>query len=590
MIVPMRKLYIAARAADRDRLLKALRALGVVHLVPVDPARAVADEETLRQIGLLQRALQVLSPISPAGPPPGLSPAEAAQRVLEIQRRSAEGRNRLALLHRELAQMEIWGDLEWKHLQELRGAGIEVGFYAVPRGAVGAIGAECVEIVAPLPGRQVLVAVANRGGPAELPRAAVPLPLPLRDAPAIRAEAAEIDRALKEDARRLPELARLVPEMRAELVRLQQRAEYARALHSAAADEHLFALQGWVPADKAAGLAERMAAGDIAAALHIRDPEPQEEPPTLVRPPAWARPIEGLFQILGTVPGYREFDVSVPFLVALPIFTAMLISDAAYGALMMLVPLAGYRSISQAVGPRFTQLLIVVGAVAMAWGCVVSSFFGVALYPPLVSVDLSESSRAFLMSLSFTIGAVHLSLAQGWQAVRFFPGLRFLSKAGWALFIWGMYGVVRMLVLKIPLGWGTPWPYLLLCGASLAVVFAHPSRNIVKMLALGLASFPFSMLSAFSDIISYVRLMAVGLVSGVLAASFNDMARNVEAWPLAAMILVFGHGLNLGLALIAMFAHGVRLNMLEFCNHLGMQWTGFPYQPFMRPAIQEITR
>ena len=95
-----------------------------------------------------------------------------------------------------------------------------------------------------------------------------------------------------------------------------------------------------------------------------------------------------------------------------------------------------------------------------------------------------------------------------------------------------------------------------------------------------MANFPLSMLSAFSDVISYVRLMAVGLASSVLAVSFNEMARDTDAWPLAVLVLVFGHSLNLGLAMIAMFAHGVRLNMLEFCNNLGMQWTGYPYRPF----------
>ena len=95
------------------------------------------------------------------------------------------------------------------------------------------------------------------------------------------------------------------------------------------------------------------------------------------------------------------------------------------------------------------------------------------------------------------------------------------------------------------------------------------------------------MLSAFSDVISYVRLMAVGLASSVLAVSFNDMAMGLDSWPLAVIVLLFGHGLNMGLALIAMFAHGVRLNMLEFCNNLGMQWVGYTYQPFTRRVIQE---
>lgn len=110
------------------------------------------------------------------------------------------------------------------------------------------------------------------------------------------------------------------------------------------------------------------------------------------------------------------------------------------------------------------------------------------------------------------------------------------------------------------------------------------------MLALGTVSFPLAMLSAFSDVISYVRLMAVGLASSVLAKSFNELATGIDFVPATILILIFGHSLNIGLALIALFAHGVRLNMLEFSNNLGMQWGGHPYAPFTikKNAIKKI--
>ncbi len=101
----------------------------------------------------------------------------------------------------------------------------------------------------------------------------------------------------------------------------------------------LFAVQGWLPAENYDTL-DRAACRNRAfrSSLEKTEPAEDEQPPTLIRPPAWARPIEGLFKMLGTVPGYREFDVSAPFLIALPIFTAMLISDAGYGAMLLLGP------------------------------------------------------------------------------------------------------------------------------------------------------------------------------------------------------------------------------------------------------------
>jgi V/A-type H+-transporting ATPase subunit I len=285
--------------------------------------------------------------------------------------------------------------------------------------------------------------------------------------------------------------------------------------------------------------------------------------------------------MLGTIPGYREFDVSVPFLIALPIFTAMLISDAGYGAILLLGSALAYPRVARALGHRFTQLLMVVGLVSIIWGALTNAFFGFPLLGvTLIPIELTDESRIFMMRLSFIIGAIHLSLAQLWAAVRLYPHLGWLNRLGWALFIWGMYGVVNMFVLQGPLTWQTPWPYLLISGASLAILFASPNRNLLKMLGMGLAQFPLSMLSAFSDVISYVRLMAVGLASSVLAASFNEMAIQAEFLAITILVLVLGHGLNISLALIAMFAHGVRLNMLEFGSNLGMEWAGYPYRPF----------
>jgi V/A-type H+-transporting ATPase subunit I len=587
MIVPMVKVYVAARHRDHERLLEAIRELGVIHLVPADPAQALTDGPTADAIQALQRAQQVLYGIEPQGDRPELPAVEAARDVLNVERHLVEQGNRLALLHHELEQLDLWGNVRLQQIEALRQAGIEVEFYAVEARAFPSVRADCVAEVGELPNGRIVVAVAVRDGRLELPEGAAALPLPPRDAPSIRAEAAQIDATLKAGHRHLAELAHLAPEMHAELSRQEQQAEFIRAQRGGIASDRLFAVQGWLPAEQAAALPEALAQRNLPAAVHWMEPADDEQPPTLIRSPAWARPVEGLFRILGTVAGYREFDVSVPFLIALPIFTAILISDGGYGAVLLLGLTLGYRRAAALLGKHFTQLLIIVSIATLLWGGVCATFFGVTLYSPLIAIDLSESSRTFMMRLCFWMGAVHLSIAQLWPAVGLFPDLRFLNRVGWAVFIWGMLGVVQMFVLRTPMGWETPWPYLLLSGAALAIVFSQPSWNVGKMLLLGLANFPLSMLSAFSDVISYVRLMAVGLASGVLAASFNNMAGEFGSWPLAVLVLVFGHSLNLGLAMIAMFAHGVRLNMLEFCNNLGMQWTGYRYRPFSQRTNQE---
>lgn len=603
MIVKMLKVYMASRSEDRERLLESVAALGALHLVPVDPRRVMTDEKLTSRINNLERAVQVFANLAPSGPLPDqpkdaiAAPAPsagadqsadaAAQTVLNIQQRTAERQNRLIKLHRQLEQLSLWGDVQLRQFDQLRDAGVDVQLVSLPTRDGGNIEADCVEVLGTLPAKRQFVAVINRRGEPTLPDEAVAIPLPIVDAPSIRAEAAAIDAGSKQDARHLATLAQRRPAMEAELASLRQEADYTRALHGALGSESLFALQGWAPAEGARSLAADLADRGIAAAVSTLDPEPGEEPPTLIRPPRWAASIRGLFKILGTVAGYREFDVSTPFMIALPIFAAILISDGGYGALLFLVPLLFYRRLSMKLGGPFTRLLTIIGAVALGWGFLCGSFFGLTPYAPPIPVDLTEQARTLLMRISFTMGAIHMSLAQLWGAVSLYPDLRFLNRVGWGIFIWGMLGVVQMFVLKGPMGWSTPWPYLLIGGGVLAVCFGHPSRNIAKMLGMGLADFPLSMLSAFSNVISYVRLMAVGLASAVLARSFNDLADGTGTWLAAVPILLFGHGLTFALGLVALFAHGVRLNMLEFCSNLGMQWTGYPYQPFVNRTIKE---
>jgi hypothetical protein len=129
----------------------------------------------------------------------------------------------------------------------------------------------------------------------------------------------------------------------------------------------------------------------------------------------------------------------------------------------------------------------------------------------------------------------------------------------------------------------TVWGVLLAAMLPLSSWFGKPDRNMAKRLLLGFASSMLPLLSTFSDTMSYVRLFAVGLASYYIASAFNTLAAalaETATWLAAVPVLLLGHGLNIGLATIAIFAHGVRLNMLEFSNHAGVQWGGYAYRPF----------
>ena len=115
--------------------------------------------------------------------------------------------------------------------------------------------------------------------------------------------------------------------------------------------------------------------------------------------------------------------------------------------------------------------------------------------------------------------------------------------------------------------------------------FSNPQKNILKGVLHTLVDMPLKVISSFSDIVSYLRLFAVGYASVIVASSFNDMALEIGfgsilSSALAALVLFLGHAINITLGLMAVVVHGVRLNMLEFSGHLNMQWSGKIYKPF----------
>ena len=630
MIVKMDKMFVVARDDQRQALLEGLAELGVLHVMPVEASRAVTDERIVSAIDRMDRAIQVLSEAEPGREAPDVSPDEAAAEVLRIQQAAAEGRSHLNTLYRQLEQLADWGEVRLEQLAQLKQSGVEIRFYAVPEDQLGEIQGECVEVIRPLPDRRALVAIVDRTGRAQLPEESEQRELPERDRPSIRAQARQIDKSLTEGAQRLGQLARLLPEMRKRRDVLKQEGDFNRTQRSALENPDLFAVQGWVPAQWSGELGDRLAALGAEAAIEISAPGPEDQPPTLIRYPRWAKPIKGLFDILGTVPGYRdEFDLSGFFMIALPIFVAMLIGDAGYGLLFTLPPLIFYRRLRAKLGADPTNLILCFGIATIAWGALTANYFGISpreiaaqagfltthegaavgdvaamadanaggwaavgramlTLAPLYRED-PDASRNIVILISFILGTIHMVSAQLRRGLELAPDARALANVGWAIFLVGMFGVVcHLLLAEAPELLVMPISviaWLLGLGGVLVLVFSYPSRNPLKRLGLGFVANLLPVINAFSDTMSYIRLMAVGLASYYIAFAFNGLAAQVASsatWFVAWPILVFGHGMNIALGLVAIFAHGVRLNMLEFSNNAGVQWSGYPYTPFAK--------
>jgi V/A-type H+-transporting ATPase subunit I len=449
----------------------------------------------------------------------------------------------------------------------------------------------------------VLVAVLGNDSAVGLPATAEPVPALWMDRATLRASIEEAEAELARGQERLARIAHLVPGIVAERGRLEAASRWSIAESGGVAHPGLFGVQGWVPADLAGALPDALAASGVAAAIELREPTDAETPPTLVRMPRWIRPIQGLFDMLGTIPGYRELDLSASFMIALPIFAGIIIGDAGYGLLFILLPLLLRKRLTAALGGDRTYLLLSFGFGALAWGALAGVWFSVPATAMaesggaigtfgriLGSVQVIRGSDdqvwTLLMKICFVAGTVHLVLAHLRRATLATAATP-LADVGWAVVLVATLGVIWMLFF----GSAEPLSPLLrnatlaslAGGMVLVITFASPHRSAWRRFGRGFAGSLLPLVGAFSDTLSYIRLMAVGLGGFYLGSACNLIAADVAAsagWLFGALVLVLGHAVNLALIVIAIFAHGVRLNLLEFSSHIGMRWNGHPYRPF----------
>jgi V/A-type H+-transporting ATPase subunit I len=265
-------------------------------------------------------------------------------------------------------------------------------------------------------------------------------------------------------------------------------------------------------------------------------------------------------------------------------------ADAGYGAVLGLGLLALWRRLGRsAAGQRFRPLLTAIVVISIFYGAVVGSYFGVA--PPKGSflgqlhwLDMNNSK--LMMGLSVLVGGLHVLLANIMDARRHEHWRDGLASQGWALAVGG--GLLFGAGAAIPsVGWlKSIGGGVIVLGLMLVVGFSacreRPLRRLVQGL-LGLTKLS----GAFGDILSYLRLFALGLASASLALAFNDMAAGIRsAAPrigllFALLVLTLGHSLNLLLGISSGVIHGLRLNVIEFFNW-GLKDEGRLFIPFRK--------
>ncbi|VGO13784.1 hypothetical protein PDESU_02341 [Pontiella desulfatans] len=598
MIVKMKKLTLLCTPARQEQTLDALRDLKVVHVEHVQPPDGHDLEKARNHLAHVQRAQEVLN-AQPDADPTGKDPDQLVDTVWELLHREKELKESLQALEHEHERIAPFGEFDPRAFNKLNQSGVVAKLYELPtKDTPEAPDGVAITEISSSKNTIYVLAVARE----EFTLPAHEVRIPDQSHSELHRHIEKTKKALEANAAAFQKYAgdkKLVDEI---VDKATDEVRYQEVQKGMGAQASIIYLQGFYPVDREDDIAT--AAAEHGWGYTFEEVGDDEQPPTLLRNPKWVKPIQAVLDVIGVVPGYKELDVSALFLIFLSIFFAFLIGDAGYGLLFIGLTVFGkVKSKGNAAAQPGLNLLLIMSTCCVIFGALTGNYFGIptdSLPAPLqllvsdfmtgmqADTGLRDAnvSANNIMFICFVIGAVHITIAHTWNFIRKINSFACLSDLGWILSTWGLFFLVLEMVIGVD---AIPVPMmpkpvlggLVGTGAGLILISLLASKAYFGLVTLAL-----DLINNFVDIISYVRLYAVGAASLAIAVAFNEMALGIGFKGLgsigAALILFLGHGLNIILCAMGILVHGIRLNTLEFSGHAGVEWGGIHYNPFKK--------
>ena len=603
MIVPMQKVTLFISARYKDAALRQLRKLGLVHIQHLKAPVSEDVSQLEAKLNTFEKSLLIIENDAQGIADKTDKKDDIEKLVDEILALSSERQQNDGIIEEQeslLAWFERWGKISAADVEALKDKGIYIRLYNVRKNVLKNLPDDAIIEILHEDKDQALLALV-----AETEDRRLEFKEELVPRENYQSVTVELDRLAvrnEEIDKRMNRLAQYADQIQAYEQDLEKRLEFASVKSGMQDAEEITYLQGYCPEDKVENLvraSEKEGWGYLS-----EEPVETDNPPTLLKLNKWVSLVRPVFDFLGTVPGYREYDVSMYFLIFFALFVAMIIGDAGYGAIFLLVSMfAHLKSVKKGQPLALAiKLFYVLSIGTIAWGTITGNWFGavqiaglpffkaltipqIATFPELFP-DMDIDPQRKVMFICFVIAVVHLGLANIMNFVNGFPQLKSIAHLGWFAVIVGLFFLVLNLVLGIAMPvFAVP---LIISGLAAVILFINQEKGagilqgIVKGFGGAFTTF-LDAVSSFSNIISYIRLFAVGMATVAIASSFNQIAAPLMkgfTFPAAIIILLIGHGLNIAMGLLSVIVHGIRLNMLEFSGQLGMEWTGYEYEPF----------
>ncbi len=604
MIVKMNKVFLVILDSTREKSLEKLRKLGVVHIEKENKSnetlnslieKRVLFEKTIFALPKHHNEHKESAPLH-VDFSEAEKVAEEVNGILEKIHSREDGKERDK---KDIQTLTPWGEFDPSTIALLEKDGISLRFYTLTKEQFANLPQDLKYItINKIKDITYIVSIFLKGeSPVEI--AGEKLVLPAAGIKQLSENMNKKDEEIAELHKELENLADKKEILEEGLKELKTTLEFETVSAEMNMEQQFSYISGYVPVNLLEDVKKEAAANNWA--LLIREPDKEENPPTLIKNNKFVEFIKPLFSFLDVTPGYKEFDISFFFLIFFIPFVAMIVGDAGYGLFVLIFTIILRIKVKNFPGKLF-GLLCVLGCGILAWGTVTGNWFGssaIAQLPFVKALTIPQiaSFGAYdtsdnIKQIAFTIGMIQLTLGIIISFIRKMPSLAAFADIGWLFVLYGMYFFAQYFVMGAALN---PLAIILvLVGFVILILFSYQGgKNIFKGALLGIAWSPLTALncvSLFADLVSYIRLFAVGLAGVAVASSFNNMAAEIANNGIvgiicAALIIIVAQSFNIVLCALSVIVHGVRLNMLEFGNKIGMEWNGHSYDPFRKKSF-----
>ena len=605
MITKMKKLTVLVYHKEYEEFLNSLRELGVVHIVEKQQGAADNTElqENIRLFNRLAATLKLLqnqkheknAVIATEG-----GTATRGMQVLDevdaLQTEHGKLSQQLQSYAKEKEVLEVWGNFEPTGIQKLKDAGYIIGFYSCSEGnykeewetEYNAM------IVNRISSKVFFVTVTKAGQEVDLD--VEQAKLPAYSLSRLEALYDTTEQAIEGNEKKLVALSETdIPSLKAALKELQSQIEFSKVVLSSeqTAGDKLMLIEGWAPAYSKVEIEAYL--NDAHVYYEITDPMPGDNVPIRLNNKgffAWFEPICKLYML----PKYNELDLTPFFAPFFMVFFGLCLGDSGYGLFLFLGATA-YRLLAKKVTPSMKSiisLIQVLSASTFFCGLLTGTFFGANIYDldwPIVQrlkhAVLMDNNDMFRLSL--ILGVIQILFGMVLKAVNQTIQFGFkyaIATIGWIILLVSTAVSALFASSELLSMGGTAYKVVLCISGAMIFLFNTPGKNIFMNIGLGLWDSYNMVTGLLGDVLSYVRLFALGLSGGILAGVFNSLAvgmspDNVIAGPIVmVLIFVIGHAINMFMNVLGAMVHPMRLTFVEFFKNSGYEGGGKEYKPF----------